>query len=277
MEIRIYRPRSVLLQQHIDFFYTLTRGQDEPPGSYLSFPGMNQVVCLYADTISEIEDERVRIRHARNGVLESRIVGKFNKTVCASYEGPVNELNTLFRPLAINAFLPVPLKDLAPGHFPVFDPYPDFMPEMRRIYDLPVIADRLAALENYWIAKWNGFNHPFLQGVLNEMMDPDLPERRISDISKDLGISRQTMHQHFERYICKTPQEFRKVVRFRKAITEQRSLSVGETLTGLSVAADYFDQSHMIRDFKALTGRTPGDFFKRVSRLGDGEISWLFI
>jgi len=186
-------------------------------------------------------------------------------------------LNTLFRPLAINAFLPVPLKDLAPGHFPVFDPYPDFMPEMRRIYDLPVIADRLAALENYWIAKWNGFNHPFLQGVLNEMMDPDLPERRISDISKDLGISRQTMHQHFERYICKTPQEFRKVVRFRKAITEQRSLSVGETLTGLSVAADYFDQSHMIRDFKALTGRTPGDFFKRVSRLGDGEISWLFI
>ncbi|MCG2613722.1 helix-turn-helix domain-containing protein [Terrimonas sp. NA20] len=45
----------------------------------------------------------------------------------------------------------------------------------------------------------------------------------------------------------------------------------------LSAMSNYFDQSHMIRDFKALTGYTPKDFFPGLSRIGDGEVNLMVI
>jgi AraC-like DNA-binding protein len=109
------------------------------------------------------------------------------------------------------------------------------------------------------------------------MSNEEIPERSITAMCRSYGVSRQTMHQHFERYLCKTPAEFRKIIRFRKAVHSHPFLPAEQKLTRLSVLANYFDQSHMIRDFKELTGHTPKTFFKSISRFGDGEINWLFL
>lgn len=277
MKVNIHKPRSPLLQQHIECFYTLTRQDGKAPGTYLTFPGIYNIVCLYANTVTEVSGNLVSIRHEPNGVLESRVVGKFSKAVCVKYEGRISEITTLFKPLAINAFLPSPLKDLAHGHFSFFNPYPDFLPTMQAIQGMQATPDKLAALETYWLNKYHGYTHPFLPAILNEMSDEETSGRSIVELCKRHQISRQTMHQHFERYLCKTPVEFRKVIRFRKAVSSHRLLPVEQSLTRLSLLANYFDQSHMIRDFKALTGYTPKSFFRSISRLGDGEINWLFL
>lgn len=277
MEITIYKPLSPLLEAHIECFYTLTRREGEPPDTYLTFPDIYHIVCLYADAVNEISDVLISIHHEPNGKLQSHVAGKFNKAVCARYEGPISETTTLFKPLAINAFLPAPLKNFVHGHFPLFNPYPDFLPAMRKIQDIEIFPDKQAALEAYWISKYQGFTHPFLPAILDEMTNTESQERSIAAMCGSHGISRQTLHQHFDRYLCKTPAEFRKVVRFRKAVNAHCLLNNEKTLTTLSLLADYFDQSHMIRDFKALTGRTPKSFFRSISNLGDGSINWLFL
>ena len=275
MEIKIYKPRSPLLLAHIDCFYSLVRSAGEPPATYLTFPGLQQAVCLYADTASTITDDLVAITHEPNGKLESRIVGKFQQPVCVQYEGQINEITTLFKPLAINAFLPRPLKEIAPGHFPAFDPYPDFMPAMEKIHNTADIAEKLETLEAYWLGKYHGFRHPFLPAVIAELTNEEGKERSFTAICTTHGISRQTLHKHFGQYLCKTPAVFRKVVRFRRAMKNyQRKAPHG--LSRLSAWASYFDQSHMIHDFKSLTGHTPANFFRRISRLGNGEINFMF-
>lgn len=277
MEVNIYKPVSPLLQQYIAYFYTLNRQEGDVPGTYLTFPGIYNIVSVYANTVSEVSDKLISIRHEPNGILESRVVGKFSKAVCVKYEGPISEITTLFKPLAINAFLPSPLKDFAQGHFSFFDPYPDFLQAMQIIQAMPTVQDKLTAMETYWLSKYNGYNHPFLPAMLNEMSNEEIPERSITAMCKSYGVSRQTMHQHFERYLCKTPAEFRKIIRFRKAVHSHPLLPAEQKLTRLSMLSNYFDQSHMIRDFKELTGHTPKSFFKSISRFGDGEISWLFL
>jgi AraC-like DNA-binding protein len=277
MEVNIHKPLSPLLQRHIECFYTLTRQNGNAPSTYLTFPGIYNIVCLYANTVTEVSGNLVSIRHEPNGILESRVVGKFSKAVCVQYEGQISEITTLFKPLAINAFLPSPLKDLTCGHFSFFNPYPDFLPSMQVIQGMQVIPDKQAALEAYWLSKYHGYTHPFLPAILDEMSDEEIPGRSIAEMCKSHEVSRQTMHQHFERYLCKTPAEFRKVIRFRKAVNAHRLLPAEQRLTRLSLLANYFDQSHMIRDFKELTGHTPKSFFRSISRLGDGEINWLFL
>jgi AraC-like DNA-binding protein len=277
MEIEVYRPQSPLLKKHIECFYVLTRNANAAPTTYLTFPGTQQMVSLYANTVSQVSDDTVIIRHDPNGVLESRIVGRFQKVVCVRYEGAIHEITTLFRPLSINAFLPAPLKELAPGHFPSFAPYPDFMEAMTGIYQLSSVAEQLKGIEDYWLSKYNGFQHPFLSSVLALLYKDDLDEQRIASICKVHGISRQTLHQHFERYLCKTPSLFRKILRFRRAMQHYKPEKFQSELSRLSALANYFDQSHMIRDFKALTGYTPKEFFPGLSRIGNGEVNLMFI
>lgn len=277
MDIQIHKPISPLLQQHIECFYTLNRQDEQASDTYLTFPGIYNIISLYADTETQASGNLLTIRSEPNGVLESRVVGKFSKAVCVKYEGRVNEITTLFKPLAINAFLPSPLKDHTDGHFSFFNPYPDFLPTMQAIQRMPVTTGKLAALEAYWINKCHGFTHPFLPAILDEMNNEESPGRSFAEIGKSHGISRQTLHQHFERYLCKTPAEFRKIIRFRKAVHSHDLLSAEPRLTRLSLLANYFDQSHMIRDFKDLTGHTPKSFFKSITRFGDGEVNWLFL
>lgn len=277
MEITIHKPVSPFLQRFIECFYTLNRTEGDAPRTYLTFPGIYNIVCLYANTVTAFTDQLVSIRHEPNGILESHVVGKFSKAVCVTYEGQISEITTLFKPLAINAFLPAPLKKFASDHFSCFNPYPDFLPAIETIYGIQAIPDKLAALEAYWLSKYHGYTHPFLPAILEEMNGEEMPGRSITAICKSHHVSRQTMHLHFERYLCKTPAEFRKIIRFRKAVDAHPLLPAKQGLTQLSLLANYFDQSHMIRDFKELTGHTPRSFFKGISRFGQGEINWLFL
>ncbi len=197
--------------------------------------------------------------------------------VCVRYEGKIHEITTLFKPLALNAFLPSALKTFAPDHFPAFNPYPDFMPAMLNIYNSVATSEKLRLLEDYWLSKYQEFTHPFLPSVIQLFCQEDVNELDINEICKLHNISRQTMHQHFERYLCKTPSLFRKIVRFRKAMKSHHPETGHQEFSQLSALANYFDQSHMIKDFKALTGYTPKTFFNRISRLGNGEVNLLFL
>jgi AraC-like DNA-binding protein len=57
-----------------------------------------------------------------------------------------------------------------------------------------------------------------------------------------------------------SPRQFLKTVRFQNALHtkfNQKSVS----LTQLACDCGYYDQSHMINDFKSLSGFTPGEYF----------------
>ncbi len=100
-------------------------------------------------------------------------------------------------------------------------------------------------------------------------------EQSLADLANAVGISRQLLHQQFRNHVLKGPSEFRKIVRFRQALAlwsgQQR-----EKLTEISTFVNYFDQSHMIRDFKSVTGYTPKRFFSGLSTFGNGTINWFF-
>jgi AraC-like DNA-binding protein len=56
-----------------------------------------------------------------------------------------------------------------------------------------------------------------------------------------------------------SPKQLASIVRFRHAV---RAYRPGLTLTQLAYDAGYFDQSHLIREFRAFTGLTPRDFLR---------------
>ena len=90
---------------------------------------------------------------------------------------------------------------------------------------------------------------------------------RIDDLCDELGVSRKHLNDIYKSATGLSPKKYARLTRFR---------SVVDTLQGpaepwVDIAAErgYFDQAHLIRDFKQFAGETPGSFL--VNRGPDGE------
>lgn len=73
-------------------------------------------------------------------------------------------------------------------------------------------------------------------------------------------LSRKQFERSFSAFVGTSPGKFLKTVRFQYALHtkfNQKSIS----LTQLAFDCGYYDQSHMIHDFKSLSGFTPGEYF----------------
>jgi len=80
-----------------------------------------------------------------------------------------------------------------------------------------------------------------------------------TQLSSKLYLSGKSLERKFSAFLGKTPKQFIKIVRFQEVV---RSLSTPgrKSLTDLAYENGYFDQAHFIKDFKSLSGYTPGEF-----------------
>lgn len=72
----------------------------------------------------------------------------------------------------------------------------------------------------------------------------------------------------FTSSIGTSPIQFLRIVRFQSAI-DYRRLNPNLPLTTIAIDSGYYDQSHMIADFRKFSGLTPGEFFAECEPVSD--------
>ena len=91
----------------------------------------------------------------------------------------------------------------------------------------------------------------------------------IDAIRRQTAWSKPQMIAAFRDEIGITPKLYARIVRFRRVL---RMLQDGEgPLVTVALGADYYDQPHMTRDFRALGGLTPRQFLACRHPVGDGS------
>jgi len=73
-------------------------------------------------------------------------------------------------------------------------------------------------------------------------------------------LSRKQHERVFKKMVGLSPKQFLKVIRFQYALLAHQQ-HPHESLTELAYRCGYYDQSHMINDFRDLSGITPGQYF----------------
>jgi AraC-like DNA-binding protein len=274
MTIKVYRPQNPILKKYIECFYILEQTSEESSATYFTFPSIYTIVTISEKTETQVTKNKITTRYCQSNPIETNLVSNFNEPVLISYEGIINEITTYFRPMGINAFIPNDLRDYAEGSFPDFSPYDDYKETMAVILSIKNPDEKIRAIELYWLSKFRPFEDVLLTEVLAEMFDTNNINQSMTKLSYTMGRSRTTINKHFDKHICKTPSQFKKIIRFRAAIQSQLD---NKNRAGLSYSVDYFDQSHMIRDFKKLTGFTPKVFFSKTTTLEKDLIKWMFV
>ncbi|MYM23580.1 helix-turn-helix domain-containing protein [Duganella sp. FT135W] len=82
---------------------------------------------------------------------------------------------------------------------------------------------------------------------------------RVEELAAQLSVSRQHLAAQFRQHVGLSPKMFARICRFRAATAAIRTTPTPEWAQ-LALDCGYFDQSHLIHDFQALTATTPERF-----------------
>lgn len=129
--------------------------------------------------------------------------------------------------------------------------------------------ERIAVFEKYLVT----LNVPPVVAELTEcvsILRSTNGAKQIAHCAADLRWSERRLERTFNEQIGLSPKLFARIIRFQSLLSSADK--DGSALLDHAFAAGYYDQSHMIRDFRNFAGVTPMEYFGR-----DLMLSGLFV
>jgi AraC-like DNA-binding protein len=171
-----------------------------------------------------------------------------------------------FRPAGAARFFAVPLHEL----FGATVPLDALMPRgevdrlAERVAAQPGPAQRIAVIEQFLLARMTADADP-IAGAAAAALERARGSLRISALAGELRISQDALEKRFRRAVGASPKQLASLLRAQHAIELGRS---GATWSRVAHQAGYFDQSHMIRELRAIAGEAPARFFRSAEYCG---------
>ncbi len=270
MNISVFKPKSPLLQKYIYNYYFLEQAEHEK-SEFLIFPSLYPSYSFSLNTRTEcLDNDRITTKQIRSDSAESFLVANNSKPIHYTYLGRIYEVSISFKPVGISVFLPQNLEYYVnKGRVDHFFYY-DFQTVIEGILKNPNKCEAIDILESYLLGKYTPFKPAILNHVIHDFFETK-GNVTIDAITKKYQVSRQALNTYFKKHICRSAIESKRIIRFRNASEEffQR------TITELTYDLNFFDQSHLIKDFKAFTGLTPKQFFAQIHNTPDIHIIWI--
>jgi len=94
----------------------------------------------------------------------------------------------------------------------------------------------------------------------------DVPSVRLRDVSRGLGMSERHLRRRFEVVVGTSPKTFARIQRFRKTLTIIERAESAPEWASIASLCGYFDQAHLIHDFKRMTSLTPQQWYDTRNR-----------
>jgi AraC-like DNA-binding protein len=176
-------------------------------------------------------------------------------------EGRVQGLGVRFRPGCFRAFLGGPVRDIFGRAVPltnVFGPAATEAAESVRSADGD--AQMVGAVDNLLIANPGTLTPGARQAsaaVESIARDPGIT--RVAHLCADTGLTIRSLQRLFAEHVGCPPKWAIRIYRLNDAA--QRITTEGDVdYAGLAVRLGYSDQSHFTRDFRTVTGQSPGEY-----------------
>ncbi len=170
-----------------------------------------------------------------------------------------------FKPGGAFPFLDPPAAELADAHFDLRDIWGTAAEELRaRLATAPSIEQRFALLERALLARLavDRTRHPAVPAALAAFRR----RMKVREVVREVDLSERRFVHVFTAEIGLRPKTFSRIQRFQNAV----ALASGDPepdWTGVALECGYFDQAHLINDFREFSGLSPGDYARRLREL----------
>ncbi|HJZ98821.1 MAG TPA: helix-turn-helix domain-containing protein [Candidatus Solibacter sp.] len=214
----------------------------------------------------------INLREDEIRVYDRRDLNRFERLESAALVGPHSEyfvidtaeqgcvMGVHFRPGGAFPFMRLPACELHGQHVSMCDLWGGFARELRdRVLCAQTIEHRFDVLESALTARAARplAHHPAVAYALREFCGGGT--RTVADVIDTTGLSARRFIELFKHQIGMPPKQYCRVQRFQRVIC---GLGPPTSVDWADVAAEngYFDQAHLIHEFRAISGLTPCEY-----------------
>jgi AraC-like DNA-binding protein len=216
------------------------------------------------ELVINLRDDEIRIFDPLRAVEPRRFTGAVvSGAYSRFFEPQVHEsvLGVHFRPGGATSFLGVPAGELAESHVDLESVWGPAAGELRaRLCEAATPEARFSLLEAALLERLRRSpeRHPAVPAALAALEAAD-EAVSVREIARDIGLCQRRLIQVFTSAVGLTPKRYQRVCRFQRARELARHTAAPDW-AWLALECGYFDQSHLIRDFRQFTGFSPGEF-----------------
>lgn len=232
-----------------------------PPGRDRTIPtGAAQlVVNLAADSLHWYDGPGLEVRR---GVDGAGLCSPVARPIGVDTADQARTVGVVFRPGGAVAFGDVPAAALTDPVTSLSDLWgPDGVSVRDRVLTARTPVERLDVLERILVARLRT-SAPRPGGAVAYAVGALDRGAAVSAVADRVGASASTLQRRFRAAVGLSPKQFGRVRRLQRVLL---TVTVADGVDWAQVAArhGYFDQAHLIHDFRALTGVTPGRYRPR--------------
>ena len=132
----------------------------------------------------------------------------------------------------------------------------------KRLLDALSTHQRIALIEDFLLKRLSQLEKKLdkvrlVQAVMNELKKEDFFDN-IDNVASRYGITSRYLQKIFLLHTGVTPKLYSRINRFQNSLL--LIAKGGSSLTSIAYECSYFDQSHLIKEFRSFTGNSPSSF-----------------
>jgi len=271
MIYKTYQP-CLPLSQFIEFlWYWEEENATEAQSCILPMGSVEWVIDLHEDHLPIFDLRRQTQCGSTRG---ARLCGVHSQGFIIARQQKCSVLGVHFKPGGSAAFLPMPVEEVHNQIICLEDLWQDAAELRERLQwgntspsapSHATITERFQILEQFLLQVMQPqHHHPAVEFALREF--ERFPQAPVSAVTEQIGLSPRYFNQLFRDYVGLTPKLFCRVRRFQQVL---RLVEGKQQIDWLDVAlaCGYFDQAHLIHDFRTFADCTPTNYLAKRGAL----------
>ncbi len=191
---------------------------------------------------------------------EAFVIGPMTRPLLVTARSPENMIAVHFRPAGAFAFFNLPMHALTDAQVEVAHFWDDVGAFEASVLEGASVHDRIAAIDRAVITRLPIARpiDPRISAAVKTMKRTS-GQMPIDSMSSEFGMSRQHLTRKFQEHVGISPKFFARIVRIQDLLRRTKNVREVDWSTA-ALDSGYYDQAHMIDDFRDLCGVSPARY-----------------
>lgn len=184
--------------------------------------------------------------------------------------GNVDMIVVVFQPFGAKIFFSLPMSEFFNECISVNDLGEVSLKELEnQIQDIPDSRLSIEIIEKYFVKQlysFDRYNYKRIAAAIQAVNNQ--PQIDIASLSATTCLSSKQFTRIFTEYVGARPKEFVRIIRFQRALFILQTNPL-ISFTQLAFECGYYDQPHLIKEFRIFAGCTPSEFIATCDPYSD--------
>ena len=212
------------------------------------------------------------INHQQSAIENTILTGHCKGPYDLVITGNLQLFSVSFKPLGASMFFNLSMNELfgciVPARFLLKESIDQLETCLSETVDF---TDKVQLVEEFLMKqlaqKGDAFGQKRMKGSI-DLINVNRGMVEVDALASCACWSRKQYERNFQEIVGTSPKQFMRIVRFQHVL-QFKGQHPQTNLTELAYVCGYFDQSHMINEFRDLSGRTPRQYFDECEPYSD--------